>query len=52
MNAEVKERILLNLSKAQNALQKGDAIAATEFINNAIKDIKPLPGTGTNGGIK
>lgn len=52
MNAEVKERILLNLSKAQEALQTGNATAASEFINKAINDIKPLPGTGTNGGIK
>lgn len=49
MNAEVKERILLNLSKALEALQTGNATAATEFINKAINDIKPLPGEGTNG---
>ena len=49
MNAEVKERILLNLSKAQEALQKGNATVANELINKAINDIKPLPGEGTNG---
>lgn len=49
MNAEVKERILLNLSKAQEALRKGNATVANELINKAINEIKPLPGEGTNG---
>lgn len=52
MDEKVKESVLALLDAAEAELKAGNTEAAVEKIEEAKEEIKPLPGTGSTGGIK
>lgn len=52
MDEKVKESVLALLDEAEVELKAGNTEAAAKKIAEAKEEIKPLPGTGTTGGIK
>lgn len=52
MDEKVKESVLALLDAAEAELKAGNTEAAAAKIAEAKEEIKPLPGTGSTGGIK
>ena len=52
MDEKVKESVLALLDAAEAELKVGNIEVAAAKIAEAKEEIKPLPGTGSTGGIK
>lgn len=52
MDEKVKESVLALLEAAEAELKAGNTEETAAKIAEAKEKIKPLPGTGTSGGIK
>ena len=51
MEEKAKEKVLALLEEAENYLSKGENEKVAAKIAEAKNEIKPLPGTGSNGDI-